>query len=164
MLLDEDINVSYPTKPRHDTHTDLGMLLASVRHARISYRIERSLFSARSRLQSCEELRATVKRLDAELRSWYADLRQEYLLSTPNRPKVLHPRISHIHFLFLQHCYNGSLCLLHSAITHPWRSSHIHGAEYMKQVHESSQIVAEASRAIVLNCQKFAIDASSPIW
>jgi hypothetical protein len=167
MIRDDDITVALPTEPRDDTTTDLGLLLASVRHAQISYAIERECFGAQSRLQPIEEISKTIKRLDAELRSWYADLRQEYLLYTPNRPKVLHPRISHIHFLFLQHCFHGSMCVLHSAITQPWRNNPLQQSqspECVKQVQESCQAIAEASRVIILNCQKFPIDASTPSW
>ncbi len=167
MIHDDEINVALPTEPRHDTHTDLGLLLASVRHAQISYKIQSGLFSTRSRPLSFDEIIETVKKLDGELRSWHAGLRQEYLLSTTNRPEVLHPRISHIHFLFLQHCFHGSLCLMHSAIIRPWRESPAQqkqSAKYAKQVQESSRIIAEASRAIVLNGQKVEIDAGSPSW
>ncbi|EXJ61496.1 uncharacterized protein A1O5_11812 [Cladophialophora psammophila CBS 110553] len=167
MIRDDDINVALPTAPRHDTHTDLGLLLASVRHAQISYAIERELFGTKSRVRSIEEISKTVKKLDADLRAWYADLRQEYLLYTPNRPKVLHPRISHIHFLFLQHCFHGALCVLHSVFAQPWRESQLQqrqSAEYAKQAQESASIIAEASRAIVLDSQRFAIDASTPAW
>ncbi|KIW28929.1 uncharacterized protein PV07_04781 [Cladophialophora immunda] len=167
MIRDDDINVALPTEPRYDTHTDLGLLIASVRHAQISYAIERELFSTKSRPRSIEEISKTVKRLDADLRAWYADLRQEYLLHTPDRPKVLHPRISHVHFLFLQHCFHGSLCVLHSVLAQPWREGQLQqrqSAEYAKQVRESAPIIADASRAIVLDSQKFAIDASTPAW
>jgi hypothetical protein len=57
--------------------------------------------------------------------------------------------------------------VLHSAITQPWRESRFQqsqSAEYIKQVQESLRIIAEASRAIVLNGQKVEIDASSPLW
>jgi hypothetical protein len=167
MIRDDDINVALPTEPRHDTTTDLGLLLASIRHAQISYAIERECFGTKSRLQSIGEIIKTIKRLDAELRCWYSNLKQEYLLYTPNRSKTLQPRISHIHFLFLQHCFHGSMCVLHSAITQPWRNNQLQqsqSAEYVKQIQESCQAVAEASRGIILNCQKFSIDASTPSW
>ena len=167
MVRDDDINVDLPTAPRYDTHTDLGLLLASVRHAQISYSIERELFSTNSRIQSTEEICKTIQKLDARLRSWHANLRHEYLLYTANRPKALHPRIGHTHFLFLQHCFYGSLCSLHSVITQPWRNRQVkqrQSAEFTKQVQESTQIIAEASRAIIINSQKFLIDASSPTW
>lgn len=165
MLRDDEISVDLPTEPRHDTHTDLGLLLASVRHAQISFAIERNLFGPSSQGQPIETISKTIERLDADLRSWHASLRHEYLLYTPNRPKVLHPRISHTHFLFLQHCFYGSLCVLHSAIAQPWRNKRLQQtAGYAKQVQKSSQIIVEASRAIVVNSQKFSIDASSPSW
>ncbi|KAH0842464.1 putative fungal specific transcription protein [Fonsecaea pedrosoi] len=167
MIRDDDINVALPTKAREDTSTDLGLLLASVRHAQISYAIERECYGTKFGLRSIEEICKTIERLDAELRSWYADLGQEYLLYTPKRPKVLHPRISHIHFLFLQHCFHGSMCVLHSAITQPWRSNQLQQSqrpEHVKQIQESCKTIAESSRVIVLNSQKFPIDATTPSW
>lgn len=167
MIRDEDVSVDVPTEPRPDTHTDLGLLIASIRHAQICSAIERDLFGTTSRDQSFETISETIQKLESELHSWHANLRHEYLLYTTNRPKVLHPRISHIHFLFLQHCYHGSLCVLHSAITQPWMNKRLQqtqSAEFTKQVQKSSQVIADASRAIVLNSQKFSIDASTPSW
>lgn len=165
MINDDEISLTLPTQPRPDTNTDLGQLHASVRHAQIYSSIERELFSVKAREASLDEIQATVVRLDAELRAWHDGLRQEY--SQYHLPNGNNPRIRHNHYLYLQHCFHGSLCVLHSVITQPWRGSRFQQSQdpaHVKQVQESSHIVAEASRSLILNSQSNEISAASPAW
>src|SRR5665811_563819 len=91
--------------------SDLGVWVVRRRYSCLSSAYqERNLVSRR---WTASEIKDAVQRLDTRLRSWYAELRQEYRLRTTHTPRSLSPRITHIHFLYLQHSFYGSLCVLH---------------------------------------------------
>ncbi|CRG86432.1 hypothetical protein PISL3812_03438 [Talaromyces islandicus] len=167
MIRDEDISLALPTEVRPDTRSDLKFMLSTIKHAQISSSIERCLFSTESKSKSLDGLRDAVVQLDNELRSWNADLGAEYRMPTTNKPELAHARISLIHILYLHNCFHGSLCILHTVMTQPWKNSRFQYSRnpvHAAQVQESSRIVAEAARSIILQSQQCEINATSPSW
>lgn len=167
IIHDEDMNLSPPSRARPDTRADLAFMCSVIKHAQITSSVERNLLNPRFEARPLDEIKNTVNRLDHELRSWHAELSPEYRLSTTNRFGHTCSTPNVILILYIQHCFHGSLCVIHNKITQPWKSNRFlqsRNPEHIVQVQESLQIISEASRHIILQSQQYEVNAASPVW
>lgn len=68
--------------------------------------------------------------------------------------------------IYAQLAFNGLLLDIHSVLTFPWFSEKLcsrEHPEFRNQMVISSEIVAEASRSIILSTVHLPIDCSSPV-
>ena len=75
----------------------------------------------------------------------------------------MHP----LHSVYLQFCYYGSLIAIHTCICYPWLrpgEEHSLSPAIQTQRQESTEIVAKASRHIIMATQQLQINAASPFW
>lgn len=146
---------------------DIVFFLNAVKHAQIFSSIERELLSPKAKQQSIDEVKETITSLNNELHSWKAKLGADDVVNTAVQSPLSNYRLRMSHALYLQLCFHGSLCALHMTISQPWeinRFQQSRNPEHVAQVQESSRIVAEASRSIILSCQMYEISAASPVW
>lgn len=135
------------------------------RHAQISSQIAKRFHTVRAYSQSPDTCVKTVAELEAKLAQW------KKLIPVKMQPgMVVDPAASpvHIHHLIYLHCaYYGSLISIHSIFTNPWSPIYAkcQTESLRKHVERSSNIVADASRNVIL-VTRYVNDmlAGTPMW
>jgi hypothetical protein len=110
----------------------------------------------------------TVQELEGRLHSWKESISHSIRPGTEIKPQFLPLGTSLDYVLYLQFAYYGSLIAAHSVFFYPWNLSRFgvssQSTVLANQVALSSEVVAEASRNIILRTKQINADASSPIW
>jgi hypothetical protein len=162
---DDEITCPLPADLTGGNSTGVECFVAVASHAQISGKITMQLRRFKRTNSAFEQIMTDISKLQSALELWYSTL-PPCLRMKPNEdipPQNVHPdKILYIHL-----AYNASLIELHSILVHPWNS---HSLQFdtqeqqavSKQVLESADIVAEASRNIVHYLKFIRISPSSP--
>ena len=118
--------------------------------------------------QPLNDMIRTVQELEERLHSWKESISDSIRPGTGIKPQFLAVGTSLDYVLYLQFAYYGSLIATHSVFFYPWNLSRFSVSSQntllANQVALSSEVVAEASRNIILKTKQIQADASSPIW
>jgi hypothetical protein len=109
-----------------------------------------------------------VKELEGLLHSWKESISHLIRPGTEIKHQLLPLGTSLDYVLYLQFAYYGSLVATHSVFFYPWNlcrfGSLSQSTVLASQVVSSSEVVAEASRNIILTTKQVNANASSPVW
>lgn len=110
----------------------------------------------------------SVQELEGRLHSWKESISNSIRPGTEIKLQLLPLGTSLDYVLYLQYAYYGSLIATHSVFFYPWNLSRFgisaQSIALANQVALSSEVVAEASRNIILTTKQIQADASSPTW
>ncbi|KAJ9615103.1 hypothetical protein H2200_001177 [Cladophialophora chaetospira] len=164
---DDDISCQIPTSIAQGSSVEVLLLTHKVKLARISSRILRRLTSVKAFQQSTDEITQAVAELTKELEQWRNELPASL---RPGTGKDVSNSTLRDRFLFAQYfdyAFHASLVAIHQVFAYPWIAELI-GNEgspsTTDQVAQSTQIVAEAARNMILLAKDVKIQASAPQW
>jgi hypothetical protein len=113
------------------------------------------------------ELLKTTSDLDKQIRQWWSQTPAAFRSRPTSKLFRDNPHIDQTQWSYINFAYHGTLCAIHNVITFPWvqpRSDLAQQQKVMAQIDQSSQVVANASRAIASLTQQMEVNAASPVW
>ncbi|KIW32374.1 uncharacterized protein PV07_03926 [Cladophialophora immunda] len=163
---DEEINCRLPTSDRADGSVNVRYVQACIRINHLSSVIRQALFRAAAWRQTPEELVNNVVVLQKKLDELRASLRDQCQLDLPMNLTNPLGGLNMQQALSLQFLYYNLTWDIHTTLAHPWFRG-VTGLDrhpdFQGQIAESCLIVAETSRAAILDCRFIHIDASCPM-
>ncbi|TVY34894.1 putative transcriptional regulatory protein [Lachnellula occidentalis] len=164
---DDDISCHIPTTVPDGSSNNVEFCTYVIKHAQLSSQIGKRFSTVQAYRQSPESIVKTACELDQKLREWRDSLPPSMCPGTVINSSEIHPNLDTVHVLYLHYAFFGSLISLHSTVTYPW--SDMFGRDgnlaFRNQVDTSTQIVADASRNIILATKYINdIHASTPLW
>ncbi|KAH8812891.1 fungal-specific transcription factor domain-containing protein [Xylogone sp. PMI_703] len=164
---DDDISCKIPKRLFPGSNINLDFCTLAAKHALISSQIGKRCSTVAAYRQTPEQVVQTACELDKQLREWQnlhpPAIRPGSIFRSPKLPSGFEM----IHVLYLHFSYYGSLIGIHSIFTYPWSGmlGRDKSPAIRDQINTSIEIVAEASRSIIL-MTKFINDiyAWTPTW
>lgn len=128
--------------------------------------IQKILFKASTWRQTPEELIKKVELLQNKLEELRVSLSEQCQVHLPMDMTKLPANLNMQQALSIQFLYYNQVWDIHTTLAHPWFRG-ITGLErhpgFKDRIAESCSIVAETSRAAILDCRFIHLDANSPM-
>ncbi|TVY30806.1 putative transcriptional regulatory protein [Lachnellula hyalina] len=164
---DDDISCHIPTTVPTGSSNNVEFCTYVIKHAQLSSQIGKRFSTVQAYRQSPESIAKTACELDQKLREWRDLLPPSMRPGTAINSSEIPPNLDTVHVIYLHYAFFGSLIAIHSTVTYPW--SDMFGRDenltFRNQVDISTQIVADASRNIILAAKYINdINASTPLW
>ncbi|TVY54622.1 putative transcriptional regulatory protein [Lachnellula cervina] len=164
---DDDISCHLPTTAPAGSSNNVGFCTYVIKHAQLSSQIGKRFSTVQAYRQSPESIVKTACELDQKLREWRDSLPPSMHPGTIINSSEIPPNLDTVHVIYLHYAFFGSLISIHSTVTYPWSdmSGRNGNMALRNQVDISTQIVADASRNIILATKYINdIHASTPLW
>ncbi|EXJ71827.1 uncharacterized protein A1O5_04328 [Cladophialophora psammophila CBS 110553] len=164
---DDDISTPIPTSVPEGSTINPHFFQHVIRHAQISSEISKRLYTVKAKRQTPHETLLVVKDLEARLHKWRESLPSCFQSSPPFKNLDLPPNTHLFHVIYLHFSYYGSLITIHTAFCYPWSrpsTGDNRGPNLQAQRQQSLEVVADASRKIIVATQRLEVSAASPVW
>lgn len=164
---DDFVSCPLPTYVEGSRDVNLGFVIKTIQHAQISSDITRQLTSPKAMRDSPEEMLRKVRNIERRLVTWHQSLDAIYQARTSQKNVNLPRGTQVFHVLFMKFSYSVSMIAIHGMFCYPWDRPDIQNsrkAEILAQIEESTEIVAEAARQIILGVQKLEVTSALPVW
>ncbi|KIW38530.1 uncharacterized protein PV06_09486 [Exophiala oligosperma] len=163
---DKDITIPAPLD--RGSGNDCGQSIVSIlaKHYQITSQVQARLSSAEVASKGLKELLPVVRDLDKQLREWHDSLPTCFVAQPPYSSVSLPPGVHRYHLGFVTCLYNNTLISIHTVSCYPWhppgcRNAHDSDILYQRQV--STDILASASREIIVATQSLNLTAACGI-
>ncbi|KAH7385829.1 fungal-specific transcription factor domain-containing protein [Pyrenochaeta sp. MPI-SDFR-AT-0127] len=164
---DDDISCELPTWAPDANPNIVVYFQHTVKQAMICSAIAKSFSTVKARERSLSEKVKLVKYFTTSLRAWYQDIPEAFRPGFPLKPESLPYGIRAEHLIYTYLSYHGSMAAIHSTFGHPWNlnQSLEHQNDIVKaQIASSNEVLADASRNIILITRSISVDAVAPVW
>ena len=158
---DDDISCQVPSGIAQQSSAEVQMIIHKTRFAQISSQISRRLTSVKAFHQSSDELIKAVAELTKQLEQWRAE--QPITSNSASSAPVECSQFDR----YFDYAYYGGLAAIHQTFAYPWIANLIGSEEnqsFRNQVAQSTRIVAEAARHMILIAKHSKIQANTPQW
>ncbi|KAJ6110206.1 hypothetical protein N7486_002441 [Penicillium sp. IBT 16267x] len=163
---DDDINCPLPESTVSEGEGDIEVFQSVINHAQLCSSMHKQLSSVQALRQSFENTISTVSHLSSRLEQWREslplNLRPGTSINASGIDSKRKPRIIFLHYL-----YYASLISLNANFSYPWICDAIwttRSEALREQIARSTEIVAEASRNIILLSHYTEVDLTFPTW
>ncbi|EXJ75923.1 uncharacterized protein A1O5_00431 [Cladophialophora psammophila CBS 110553] len=163
---DEEINCQLPTCDRSDGSVNVRYIQACIKINHLSSVMRKMLFKAAAWRQAPEELVNNVGMLQKKLEELRVSLRDQCQINLPMNLTKPPAGLNMQQALSIQFLHHNLAWDIHTTLAHPWFRG-VTGLDrhpdFQGQIAESCSIVAETSRAAILDCRFIHVDASCPM-
>ncbi|KIV79886.1 hypothetical protein PV11_07427 [Exophiala sideris] len=165
LIDDEEINCQLPTSDRSDGSVNVRYTQACVKINHLASITRKMLFTALAWRQAPELVVNNVTLLQVKLDALRANLKAQCQINLPlniTKPPV---GLDIQQALSIQFLYYNLVWDIHTTLAHPWfRGTGLdRHPDFQLQITQSCSIVAETSRAAILDCRFIQLDANSPM-
>lgn len=164
---DEDISCQIPLHIPQKSSVEVQMIVHKVRFAQISSQISRRLASVKAFQQPPDELIKTVAELTKQLEQWRVEQSTTSGLGTSSNAASSASPYCGPFDKYFDYAYYGGLSAIHQTFAYPWIANLIGSEEnssFRDQVAQSTSIVADAARHMILIAKHSTIQANTPQW
>ena len=165
-ISDDEISCQIPDSCPDGISTNINYFQLVVKICQISSQAMSNLSSARALRQSPEELISAVSALDGKARDLSLSLNSSGILRKPSDLREMHADLSESQMLSIHFLYHALILDIHSALAFPWpyrTSNLVRRAEFRDQIEQSSALVADTSRNVILALRSVHVDANSSV-
>ncbi|KAI1629537.1 fungal-specific transcription factor domain-containing protein [Exophiala viscosa] len=165
LIDDEEINCQLPTSGRSDDSVNVRYTQACIEINHLASRIRKMLFTASAWRQAPENLVNNVTMLQMKLDALRANLKAQCQIDLPLKITKPPAGLDMQQALSIQFLYYNLVWDIHTTLAHPWfRGTGLdRHPDFQLQIAQSCSIVAETSRAAILDCRFIQLDASCPM-
>ncbi|KEF55737.1 uncharacterized protein A1O9_08487 [Exophiala aquamarina CBS 119918] len=163
---DEEINCNLPNPNGTDGSVSMRYIQAYIKISHLSSITRKMLSKAAGCRQAPQELVDNVLKLDVKLEDLRINLQNQCQIDLPMKLTELPAGLDMRQAISLQFLYYNLVWDIHTTLAHPWFRDIIgleRYSEFQSQIVNSCAIVAETSRAVILDCRLIQIDASCPM-
>ncbi|KAJ3547726.1 hypothetical protein NM208_g1363 [Fusarium decemcellulare] len=164
---DDYVSCPVPKKWKGGNAQSFDFFTKTVTIAQISSAVVKQLNTSKAIKDSPETTLAIVQELDGRLRKWRESLHDAYRTSPYFRTEELPPGVQVFHVLYFHFSYYVLLIAIHGVFCYPWNRPDLQNSKkpgIHAQIQRSTEVVADASRQIILAVQRVEIHASLPVW
>jgi hypothetical protein len=164
---DDFVSCHLPTSIETSSKVNFNFIIKTVEHAQISSAITKKLTSPKTMRDSPEKLLRNLREIEKRLIAWHKSLDITFQARMSQKTISLPHGAQPFHVLFMQFSYSASMIAIHGVFCYPWDRFDIQNSrtpEILTQIEESTEIVAEAARQIILGVQKLEVTSALPVW